>query len=309
MARTSRIIIKNQPAIYHVISRSTLLGFPFTDADKEVFLNLIKKYSKIYFTEILGFCIMSNHFHILVRMHPSDIFSSEEIKSRYFQLYGASRKLSDNQIPIYRDKFGNLSDFMRDIKVNFSRYYNKKNDRKGYLWGDRFKSVIVEKGHTLINCLAYIDLNPIRAGIVKRPEEYRYSSIGYHIQTGNKDGFLSLEFGSEHNKHIDDKEKFRNYRRYLYQKGGQKKENSGSISNDIVQKEKNRNYDLTIKEVFLYRSKYYTDGGIIGTEAFVSEIYNKIKHMLFLKRNKKPKKIPGYDQIFSLRGYRPLENL
>jgi putative transposase len=47
----------------------------------------------------------------------------------------------------------------------------------------------------LINCLAYIDLNPIRAGLVDRPEDYRWNSLGYHIQTGNKDNFLSLDFG------------------------------------------------------------------------------------------------------------------
>jgi hypothetical protein len=58
-------------------------------------------------------------------------------------------------------------------------------------WGERFKSVIVENGETLINCLAYIDLNPIRAGLVKRQEEYRWNSIGYHAQTNNRDNFLS----------------------------------------------------------------------------------------------------------------------
>jgi hypothetical protein len=55
--------------------------------------------------------------------------------------------------------------------------------------------VIVENGETLINCLAYIDLNPLRAGLVKRQEDYRWNSIGYHIQTGNKDNFLSMDFG------------------------------------------------------------------------------------------------------------------
>jgi putative transposase len=55
--------------------------------------------------------------------------------------------------------------------------------------------VIVEKGETLINCLAYIDLNPLRAGLVDRPEDYRWNSLGYHVQTGNKDNFLSLDFG------------------------------------------------------------------------------------------------------------------
>ena len=52
-----------------------------------------------------------------------------------------------------------------------------------------------ENGETLINCLAYIDLNPVRAGLVKRPEDYRRRSIGYHIQSGNKGNLLSLDFG------------------------------------------------------------------------------------------------------------------
>jgi hypothetical protein len=66
---------------------------------------------------------------------------------------------------------------------------------RGYFWGDRFKSVIVDKGETLVNCLAYIDLNPLRAGMVDRPEEYRWNSLGYHLQTENKDQFLSTDFG------------------------------------------------------------------------------------------------------------------
>ena len=49
---------------------------------------------------------------------------------------------------------------MREIKVGFARFYNRRYNRHGYFWGDRFKSFIVENGETLINCLAYIDLNP-----------------------------------------------------------------------------------------------------------------------------------------------------
>jgi hypothetical protein len=77
------------------------------------------------------------------------------------------------------------------------RYYNKRHHRRGYFWGDRFKSVIVDKGETLVNCLAYIDLNPLRAGIVDRPEDYRWNSLGYHLQTQNKDQFLSTDFWFE----------------------------------------------------------------------------------------------------------------
>ncbi len=82
---------------------------------------------------------------------------------------------------------------MKELKQTFTRFYNRRHDRRGYFWGDRFKSLIVEDGETLINCLAYIDLNPVRAGIVERPEEYRWSSLGYHVQTNNKDNFEKLK--------------------------------------------------------------------------------------------------------------------
>jgi hypothetical protein len=115
---------------------------------------------------------------------------------------------------------------MREIKVGFARYYNRRHTRRGYFWGDRFKSVIIDKGETLVNCLAYIDLNPLRAGLVERPEQYRWSSLGYHIQTENKDQFLSTDFGlKEFNPPPADKclksekERIRRYRRYVYEAG------------------------------------------------------------------------------------------
>ncbi len=79
--------------------------------------------------------------------------------------------------------------------------------------------MIVENGDTLINCLAYIDLNPIRAGIVERPEEYRWSSLGYHVQTGNKGRFLSLDFGLKEYGKMSKKERLRRYREFVYESG------------------------------------------------------------------------------------------
>ena len=114
---------------------------------------------------------------------------------RYVAFYGDDRAFADDWIPSLREKLSSLSEFMREIKVGFARFYNRCHNRRGYFWGDRFKSVIVENGETLINCLAYIDLNPLRAGLVDRPEDYRWNSLGYHVQTNNQDNFLSTDFG------------------------------------------------------------------------------------------------------------------
>ena len=131
----------------------------------------------------------------MVRLFPDHKFTDEEIKKRFAEFYGDERVFADGLIPSLREKLSNLSEFVREIKVGFARYYKRRHNRRGYFWGDQFKSVIVEKGETLINCLAYIDLNPLRAGIVSRPEDYRWNSLGYHLQTSNRDNFLSTDFG------------------------------------------------------------------------------------------------------------------
>ena len=79
MARTSRLIISDQKAVCHVMSRTALDGFPLKDVDKDFMLDLIKRFSALYFTEILGFCLMGIHFHLLIKMIPEDRFSDEEI--------------------------------------------------------------------------------------------------------------------------------------------------------------------------------------------------------------------------------------
>jgi hypothetical protein len=152
-------------------------------------------------------------------MIPDNRFTDEEIQKRFENHYSDSRDFTEGQIPYLREKLSSLSEFIREIKVGFARYYNRRHNRRGYFWGDRFKSVIVDKGETLVNCLAYIDLNPLRAGLVERPEDYRWSSLGYHLQTENKDQFLSTDFGLKEFNVKSEKERIRRYRRYVYEAG------------------------------------------------------------------------------------------
>lgn len=197
MPRNARMVVEGEPAVYHIISRTALDGFVLGDVEKDFLLKLIKRLSAVYFAEVLGLCLMGNHFHLVVRMHPDNSTSDDEINKRFALYYGkdSSRTLMPGQIPTLRAKWASLSEYIKEIKQGFSRFYNKQHKRKGFFWSDRFKSVIVEDGETLINLLAYVDLNPVQAGIVTRPEEYRWNTLGYHLQANNKDNFLSLDFG------------------------------------------------------------------------------------------------------------------
>jgi hypothetical protein len=218
--------------------------------------------------------------------------------------YGDDRVFTDGLIPSLRAKLSSLSEFVREIKVGFARFYNRRHNRRGYFWGDRFKSVIVEKGETLINCLAYIDLNPLRAGIVSRPEEYRWNSLGYHVQTGNKDNFLSTDFGLKEFNVKSMKERIRRYRRYVYEAGAVNQPEKGKakvIDDKVIEKERNREFELSRSDRFRYRTRYFTDSGIIGSKEFVSTNYQRFKHLFYSKHEKKPKPIKGLEGMYSLK--------
>jgi len=83
MPRTPRLLRSDEPSVYHVISRTALEGFPLGDVEKDFMLELIRRYAAFYFVEILGFCLMGNHFHLMVRVFPESEFTDEDIRKRY----------------------------------------------------------------------------------------------------------------------------------------------------------------------------------------------------------------------------------
>ena len=87
------------------MSRTALNGFPLGDVEKDFMLDLIRRYAKLYLVEILGLCLMGNHFHLLVKMFPEYKFSDDEIKKRYVDFYGNDRAFSYGQAPSLRAKF------------------------------------------------------------------------------------------------------------------------------------------------------------------------------------------------------------
>jgi REP element-mobilizing transposase RayT len=77
------MIVEGETAVYHVMSRTALEGFVLGDVEKDYLLQLIKHLSSVYFAEILGFTIMGNHFHAVVRMHTGDEYTDAEISKRF----------------------------------------------------------------------------------------------------------------------------------------------------------------------------------------------------------------------------------
>ena len=302
MPRIARMLIQEKEAVYHVMSYTALPGLPIGDVEKDYLLNLIKQLSKVYFVEMLGISLMSTHFHILARMHPDGEYSDEDVRKRYELFYGKDDVMSKEMMALYRERWPSLSEFVKDIKQRFARYYNKKHDRRGYFWGDRYKSVIVENGETLVNCLAYIDLNPVRAGIVKKPEDYRWNSIGYHFQTGNRDGFLSFDFGMKEFGVKNKKERLRLYKKYIYETGAVDVTGGKvKISREVVEKERKKGFEITRADRFKQRTRYFTDSGIIGSKEFVQSTFQNFKHLFQTRNERVPRHVKGLDGIYSMK--------
>jgi len=298
MARIPRILINSLTGgtVYHIMSRTALDGFPMKDDEKDYLLRLMKQFSLLYFVEILGFCCMDNHFHLLVRMLPDSDFTDEEIQRRFKEFHaeaGDGKSFVQEDLPALRKKLSSLSEFVREIKLGFTRFYNREYKRRGFFWGGRFKSVIVENGETLINCLAYIDLNPVRAGIVEKPEDYRWNSIGYHVQTGNMDNFLSLDLGLKVFGILDKDARLDYYMKFLYEIRTMNKKRGKELKDEVSKS--------SVIDRFKSRTRYFSDSCIIGSKEFVRSNYERVKNLFESVNDKIPKLIQGLDGIYSLK--------
>ena len=190
--------------LYHCISRVVDRRFVLGAEEKDVFVRMMREYEAFCGVKVLSYCIMSNHFHLLVEVPPKVKGESVEIsdedllaglKSMYSNVFyrGIEQMLekfradgADAAVEELKAKFTcrmhDLSEFMKGLKQRFTQWYNGANGRRGTLWEGRFKSVLVENGYAARVMAAYIDFNPIRAEMVAKPEDYKWCSYGEAMQ-------------------------------------------------------------------------------------------------------------------------------
>ena len=159
LARKARL--KADDAIFHIMCKSISEVTLFRDSeDKERYLKLVKKYKKLYNVKIYGYCLMDNHAHLLVDANGADI-----------------------------------SKVMHGINFSYAKYFNKKYEREGHLFKDRFKSKIVDNDRYLKAVSLYIHNNPTDIGEFKDcPEKYAFSSLGIYIGK-RRDHFNIIDYG------------------------------------------------------------------------------------------------------------------
>jgi len=203
----------SQSGVFHVISRIVDRRMVLGDAEKEAFVAMMRAFEALHQVQVLTFCIMSNHFHLLVRV-PERPAGFDPDTGTVQQLWAAAvgkewRAAVSGQHEIYRGngsgaaieawrqaivaRMFSLSEFMKALKQRFTQWYNRKAGRCGTLWESRYTSVIVEDADRALRTMAtYIDLNPVRAGMVADPADYRW--CGYaEAMAGNAKAQAGLQ--------------------------------------------------------------------------------------------------------------------
>ncbi|OVE82135.1 hypothetical protein BVY04_01750 [bacterium M21] len=165
---------------------------PFGDVEKEHMIRLWKRLCGYYTMETISFCPMSNHWHAVVYVRK-DPPSPEEAAERYNRYYKDKRyplkptnDFDRDKLKVEAKRMNNFSRLVSEFQQQFTMWYNRVRcpGRRGTLWADRFKSVLVDGQTALWNCIKYVEMNPVRAGIVEDPADYRFSTWGTWCSTG-----------------------------------------------------------------------------------------------------------------------------
>ncbi len=325
-------------ASYHCISRIVDRRHVLGDGEREHFRMLMRMYENFSGCQILSYCLMSSHFHILLEVPPMPVggISDDDllkrlraIKSEAF-VAGVAAELAaaktepdeayaEARLIEIRDRFTyrmyNLSEFMKSLLQRFTRWFNRIHERCGTLWEERFKSVIVESGTAARTIAAYIDLNPVRAGIVTDPADYRWSSYGEAIGGGRKGNGKKARLGlmrvfedpaaSDSAPEQAWQDVSRSYRRLmglaLERKPGHapvvKFERTHAVPTAAEAEETGDNdctlKDLSIAAMLRCRVRYFTDGAVIGSQAFVNEVFTEARERFPKNRKDGARKLRG----------------
>lgn len=143
-------------ALHHVTMRCNNKEFLFDEHSQELFLHVLRESCEMYPATLFNYCLMTNHVHLLFQARKADT----------------------------------LSRFMQRLAGVFANRFNRSRDRKGHLWEGRFLSTVVEPGSYFLRCMAYIDLNPVRAGMVSDPAEYPWCAHRFILE--EDESFVTL---------------------------------------------------------------------------------------------------------------------
>ncbi len=204
------LIDLNQTPWYHLVNRCVRRAFlcgndPYSGINYEHrrhwVVYRIKELAGLFAIDIGAYAVMSNHYHLIVRVDREEAtaWSQDEVLKRWLALFRApelvhrhlahdSLSLAEQAeiaglIELWRDRLVNISWYMRCLNESIARRANSEDDCKGRFWEGRFKSQALLDEAALASCMAYVDLNPIRARQARTPQESDFTSAQARLES------------------------------------------------------------------------------------------------------------------------------
>jgi len=269
--------------------------------------------------QVLTWAALDNHFHICLHVPERQDVSDDELRRRLGALYERQevlgivlhlaylRKVGQHQAAErlrarYTDRMYELSEFMKTLKQRLTQSFNRRHSRKGTLWEERFKSIVVQgRQGALATVAAYVDLNAVRAGIVSDPGRYRFCGYGEAVGGSRKArrglGALMCSLGPEARWDALHAE----YRKLLYVSGeSQGVAEAGEavkpgFSAEAVQSVLDADGQLTVQQALHCRVRYFTDGFILGSQSYVDGAFERYRSRFSPKRSTGARCMKGAD--------------
>jgi putative transposase len=293
--RRSRMLVPGEmDGVYHVVSRVVDRRLVFGGDEKRRFVLWMKAYAGFSGLDLLSWCVMDNHFHLLVRVPAAtDVpLAQEQVLRRLRLIYPAADVAAEEAmladatsdearrliLERHTRRMGDLGLFMKTLKQRFTQWFNGRHGRRGTLWEERYRSTVVEgtdsdgkMSHAARVVAAYIDLNPVRAGLVEDPAECRWSSYAAAVG-GDRTALegLRMLWGLPKARALAE------HRMLVYEEGSEEKvpehgEKSKRVGIDArkVWEERQRGGRLPLRVMLRLRVRYLTDGAVVGGREFV----------------------------------------
>ncbi|MFK5920786.1 MAG: transposase [Verrucomicrobiota bacterium] len=321
---------EGQTNYYHVVSRTTGRDILFEDDEKETFRILMLKQLKFSGLRALAWCFMGNHFHLLLEVPDRELATEGWMDEDYIKRLEVfkderSSKLVLDEVEMFREngatekvkeiagsvkaRLFDLSMFMKELKLKMTLAYNKKHGRVGTLWEGPFKSVLLqgvdgesgESSDALRMVAAYIDLNPIRAGLAQEPEGYRWCSYAAAV-AGVRGARQGLCYAVTGRSRVAWKKVAQEYRSLLYAKGEQVKADAtvdgynkgkGGFSRTEIKEVLESGGRLPVAEALRCRVRYFTDGAVLGSQRYVDDFFESKRECFGTRRKDGGRKMRG----------------
>jgi len=251
---------------------------------------------------VLNYAFMGTHFHLLLEVPEREEVAEEEVVRRMRAIHtdrqveerlelwalwrreGSSARV-DAELAELRARMYDLSQYMKTLKQRFTQWYNVRRERRGTLWEDRFKSVLVEgAGNALLCMSAYIDLNALRAGLCADPRDYRWCGYAEAVAGVRKArAGLDRVYGVS-GVAMTWSVLAQEYRMYLFGKGEGEGRERLEFSSERVRRVIEENGRLSLPDLLRCRVRYFSDGLALGSREFVNTVFSQYRENFGPKR-------------------------